>query len=477
MGGYIRAGPGAGVSTVMQRITLNKKTLSGSLALVTLVAAMGGFLFGYDTAVINGANQYLTKYFTLTPAQEGFAGASAILGCIPGAMVAGFISDRFGRRRVLFLCAVFFAASAVLSAVPRTFTEFLAARFLGGLGIGATSMVCPVYIAELAPADRRGRLGSLFQLGIVLGIFITLFINAMIQGLGDTAWNTTSGWRWMLGAEVVPAAGLLLIVFLVPESPRWLIQRGREAEARMILEPITGTAAAEAEIAEVRAAIAGEEGRFSELFSPRFRRPLLIAIMLMAFSQFSGINAIMYYSTKIFTTAGVGVQDAFMASTIVGLVNLAFTVVAIAFVDRAGRRMLLLIGLTVQTLALGAVGSMFRADVSGLPLLAAILAFIAAFAIALGPIPWIVCSEIFPTRIRGRAMSLATFTIWTACYAVTQTFPMLNDNPAIGPAATFWVYGGLSLAALLFVLARVPETRGRTLEEIERLWDDGTQGK
>ncbi len=461
----------------MQRITLNKKTLSGSLALVTLVAAMGGFLFGYDTAVINGANQYLTKYFTLTPAQEGFAGASAILGCIPGAMVAGFISDRFGRRRVLFLCAVFFAASAVLSAVPRTFTEFLAARFLGGLGIGATSMVCPVYIAELAPADRRGRLGSLFQLGIVLGIFITLFINAMIQGLGDTAWNTTSGWRWMLGAEVVPAAGLLLIVFLVPESPRWLIQRGREAEARMILEPITGTAAAEAEIAEVRAAIAGEEGRFSELFSPRFRRPLLIAIMLMAFSQFSGINAIMYYSTKIFTTAGVGVQDAFMASTIVGLVNLAFTVVAIAFVDRAGRRMLLLIGLTVQTLALGAVGGMFRADVSGLPLLAAILAFIAAFAIALGPIPWIVCSEIFPTRIRGRAMSLATFTIWTACYAVTQTFPMLNDNPAIGPAATFWVYGGLSLAALLFVLARVPETRGRTLEEIERLWDDGTQGK
>ena len=166
-----------------------------------------------------------------------------------------------------------------------------------------------------------------------------------------------------------------------------------------------------------------------------------------------------------------------MASTIVGLVNLAFTVVAIAFVDRAGRRMLLLIGLTVQTLALGAVGGMFRADVSGLPLLAAILAFIAAFAIALGPIPWIVCSEIFPTRIRGRAMSLATFTIWTACYAVTQTFPMLNDNPAIGPAATFWVYGGLSLAALLFVLARVPETRGRTLEEIERLWDDGTQGK
>lgn len=461
----------------MQGTLLNKNAMPGALALVMLVAAMGGFLFGYDTAVINGANQYLTQYFALTPAQEGFAGASAILGCIPGAMVAGFVSDRFGRRKVLFFCAIFFAASAVLSAVPRTFTEFLAARFLGGLGIGATSMVCPVYIAELAPADRRGRLGSLFQLGIVLGIFITLFINAIIQGLGDTAWNTASGWRWMLGAEVVPAAALLLIVYLVPESPRWLVQRGRETEARVILEPIAGAAAAETEIAEVRAAIAGEEGRFSELFSPRFRLPLLIAIVLMAFSQFSGINAIMYYSTKIFTTAGVGVQDAFMASAMVGLVNLAFTAVAIAFVDRAGRRMLLLIGLAVQTLALGAVGGMLRADVGGLPLLAAILAFIAAFAMALGPIPWIICSEIFPTRIRGRAMSLATFTIWTACYAVTQTFPMLNDNPAIGPAVTFWVYGALSLAAWLFVLARVPETRGRTLEEIERFWRDEVEEK
>jgi SP family arabinose:H+ symporter-like MFS transporter len=194
--------------------------------------------------------------------------------------------------------------------------------------------------------------------------------------------------------------------------------------------------------------------------------------MLMAFSQFSGINAIMYYSTKIFTTAGVGVQNAFMSSVVVGLVNLAFTGVAIAFVDRAGRRALLLVGLTVQTAALGAVGWMFQTEAGGLPLLIAVLAYIGAFAMALGPIPWIVCSEIFPTRIRGRAMSVATFTIWTACYAVTQTFPMLNDNPAVGPAKTFWVYGVLSLLALFLVAILVPETRGRTLEEIERSWDD-----
>ena len=448
----------------------------GSLTRVTLVAATGGFLFGYDTVVINGANQFLKAHFGLTPAQEGIAGASAILGCIPGAMAAGFLSDRFGRRNVLFLCAVLYAVSGALSALPRTFTEFLAARFISGLGIGASSMVCPIYIAELAPADRRGRLGSLFQLGIVLGIFLTLFVNAWIQGHGNDAWNAASGWRWMLGAEVVPAGLLLALLFFVPESPRWLIQAGREAEARAILETVAGRAQAQVEITAVRAALGQEEGRFRELFHARFRRPLLIAVALMAFSQLCGINAIMYYSTKIFTTAGVGLKDAFLSSVVVGLVNLAFTGVAIAFVDRLGRRALLLIGMAVQVLALGTVGWMFRTGAGGLPLLAAILAFIAAFAMALGPIPWIVASEIFPTRVRGRAMSVATFTIWSACYGVAQTFPMLNDSPAIGPAATFWVYAGFSLAGLLFVLAFVPETKGRTLEEIEQMWATGASG-
>ena len=335
-------------------------------------------------------------------------------------------------------------------------------------------MVCPIYIAELAPAERRGRLGSLFQLGIVLGIFLTLFVNAWIQGHGDAAWNAARGWRWMLGAEVAPAGLLLALLFLVPESPRWLLQAGREAEARAVFETLAGPARAQAEIAAVRAAPDPGPGRFRELFHARFRRPLGIAVALMAFSQLCGINAIMYYSTKIFTTAGVGVKDAFMSSVVVGLVNLAFTGVAIAFVDRAGRRTLLIVGMTVQVLALGAVGWMFRAGTGGLPLLAAILAFIAAFAMALGPVPWILCSEIFPTKVRGRAMSVATFTIWSACYVVAQTFPMLNDSPVIGPAMTFWVYAGFSLAGLLFVLARVPETRGRTLEEIEQMWEPGS---
>ena len=457
-------------STISVEAPPTSSRRNSTLLLIAFVAMTGGFLFGYDTAVINGANQYLKIHFALTPWQEGIAGASAILGCIPGAMLAGFLSDRFGRRKVLFVCAILYALSGALSAVPRTFAEFLIARFISGLGIGASSMICPVYIAEMATKNWRGRLGSLFQLGIVTGIFVTLFINARIQGLGDEAWNVASGWRWMLGSEVAPAVLLLVLLFYVPESPRWLIQAGREPAARQILENIGGAVHANAEMAAVREASGQEEGRFLDLFHARFRTPLMIAVLLMAFSQFSGINAIMYYSTKIFTTAGIGVKNSFMASTVIGLVNLLFTFVAIAFVDRVGRRPLLLIGLATQVAALAAVGWMFQAGIHGVVLLAGIVIFIAAFAMALGPIPWILCSEIFPTRVRGRAMSLATFTIWTSCYVVAQTFPMLNDNPSIGPSKAFWLYALFSLCGFLFVLAKVPETKGRSLEEIGKLW-------
>ena len=242
------------------------------------------------------------------------------------------------------------------------------------------------------------------------------------------------------------------------------IQRSNRCRGRL------GPARAAAEMAAVQAVPGREEGRLRELFEARFRRPLILAVGLMAFSQFCGINAIMYYSTKIFLSAGVGVRDAFMASVVIGLVNVLFTLLALALVDRAGRRPLLLVGLAVQTLALAAVGLLFRAGAGGVPLLVAVLAFIGAFAMSVGPIGWIVCSEIFPTRVRGRAMSLATLTIWTSCYLVAQTFPMLNDHPAIGPAKTFGVYALFSLAGFLFVLALLPETKGRTLEEIEAGW-------
>src|ERR1017187_3148388 len=231
----------------------------------TAVTAIGGFLFGYDTAVINGANSYLKAHMNLNPAQEGIAGASAILGCIPGAMCAGFLSDRYGRKRILFLSAVLYAVSGVLSAVPNTFGQFLSARLISGLGIGASSIICPIYIAEIAPEKWRGRLGTLFQLGIVTGIFLTLFVNKVIQGLGDEAWNTAYGWRWMLGMEVVPAAAFIALLFAVPESPRWLAQQGRQVGAHGILEKVGGTEHAAAEMAAIREAMSLEQNRLSEL--------------------------------------------------------------------------------------------------------------------------------------------------------------------------------------------------------------------
>ena len=452
------------------------RLFSGFLLMATATAAIGGFLFGYDTAVINGANSYLKAHMSLNPAQEGMAGASAILGCIPGAMVAGFLSDRFGRRRMLFLCAILYAASGLLSAIPRTFEQFLVARFASGLGIGASSMICPVYIAEIAPGKWRGRLGSLFQLGIVTGIFLTLFINKLIQSLGNDAWNTTTGWRWMLGMEVVPALVFVALLFTVPESPRWLVQRAREGEARDILSRLGGAGHAETELAAIRAANREEKGELSELFTSAYFKPLLIAVVLMAGSQFCGINAIIYYSSKIFESAGLVKNAAFTSTVWIGLVNLLFTFVAIAFVDNAGRRPLLLIGTAVQTLALALVSWMFHAQQNGLPLLFCIMAFTGAFAMAMGPIPWIMCSEIFPNKVRGRAMSIATFTIWASCYVVAQTFPMLNDSKAIGPVVTFCMYGVVSLLTFTFVLFAVPETKGRTLEEIESSWKAGSRG-
>jgi MFS transporter, SP family, arabinose:H+ symporter len=440
------------------------------VVMATAVTAIGGFLFGYDTAVINGAISYLKAHMRLDAAQEGMAGASAILGCIPGAMCAGFLSDRFGRKKMLFLCASLFAVSGILSALPRTFEQFLAARFLSGLGIGASSIICPVYIAEIAPEKSRGRLGSLFQLGIVAGIFLTLFINKVVQGFGDEAWNAAFGWRWMLGLEALPAIAFLGLLFTVPESPRWLAQRGRFAEARAIFEKVDGPEHATRELAAIQAAAKQDGGRFTELFTGVYRRPLLIAVLLMASSQFCGINAILYYSSRIFASAGAMNDAAFTSSVWVGLVNLLFTGVAIGLVDKAGRRPLLLVGTAVQVISLGLVGWLFQRHVGGTPLLIAIMAFIAAFAMALGPIGWLFCAEIFPNKVRGRAMSVASFTVWVSCFIVARTFPILNDSPHVGPAITFWIYSAISLLGFLMVFLMVPETKGRSLEEIEEYW-------
>jgi SP family arabinose:H+ symporter-like MFS transporter len=436
----------------------------------TAVAAIGGFLFGYDTAVINGANSLLQKHFALDPQRDsiliGLATASAILGCIPGAMGAGFISDRFGRRRVLFFCAILFAVAGILSAIPQTFVQFIAARILSGIAIGVSSMICPVYIAELAPPQWRGRLGSLFQLGIVTGIFVTLFINGWIQRPDEPAWNVASGWRWMLAAEAVPAIFFLGLLFPIPESPRWLLQANREAEARATLHRIGGDNYADAEIMAVKQVLRRETGSFREFFSPRYRLPLAIALVLMFGSQLSGINAIMYYSTEIFKNATGNASAAYNSSIWIGLVNFIATFIAIGLVDRAGRKPLLLWGNAIQVVALAAVGFIYGHNPHSPALLGFVILYIAAFAMAMGPLPWIVCSEIFPAKLRGRAMSVATFCIWSGCLLVAQTFPALLQ--LIGPACTFWIYATCSAATFVLILWLLPETKGRTLEEIEK---------
>lgn len=438
------------------------------LLFVTGVAALGGFLFGYDTAVISGAVGSLETHFTLDDVEKGWAGASAILGCIPGAMLGGLLGDRYGRKRVLLLCAVLYLVSGVWSAVPRSFAEFLLARFIGGVGIGVSSMVCPVYIAEMAPGHMRGRLGTLFQLGIVVGIFLVFFVNREIQRQGDEDWNSALGWRWMLASESLPALVFLLLLLPVPESPRWLLHAGRDGEALRVLERIGGAEYARAEAEGIRASLGLKQGSYAELFSPGVRRALAVGVVLSLCAQFSGINAIMYYAPEIFKASGRSADGAFASAVWVGAVNLLFTFVAVAWVDRVGRRPLLLTGTLVQAVALALVASLFATGGREGALLACILTFVAAFAMAMGPIPWLLNAEIFPTRVRGRAASVTTFAVWVSCFVVAQTFPVLDRR--LGSAATFAGYAAVSLLSFVFVLIWVPETKGKSLEEIEKTW-------
>jgi sugar porter (SP) family MFS transporter len=354
--------------------------------------------------------------------------------------------------------------------MPQNLVQFYTARMLSGVAIGISSMICPVYIAEIAPPAWRGRLGTLFQLGIVVGVMVTLFINAKIQTLGGLDWNVRLGWRWMLVAETIPALLLVGLLVPIPESPKWLIQAGREPEARRTLLRIGGPAYADAEVAAVREVLAQEEGSFAELFSRDYRLPLLLAFTLMIGGQLSGINAIIYYSTDLFLAATGDINAAFHRTVWIGLVNLLATLVAISLVDKAGRRPLLLLGNSIQVVALIAIGGLYATNPSSLAPLGPVLVYAAAFNLAMGPLPWVVCSEIFPAKLRGRAMSVSTFCIWVGCLMVTISFPYLRRPEHVGLAGTFWLYAACSAATLLVVFFFLPETKGKSLEEIEKSW-------
>ena len=453
----------------------NAKTLTTPYLLgITLVATLGGLLFGYDTAVISGAIGPLATRFGLGPAGTGWAAACALIGCILGVAIAGETADRLGRKRALILAAVLFFVSAAGTALPRDLNQFIVFRILGGVGVGIASMTSPMYIAEVSPARIRGRMVSINQLAIVSGMLIVYFVNYFIALQGDDAWNVQIGWRWMFGSEALPALALLVLMCLVPETPRWLCKQGRQDSARRVLERVGGPAHAETELAEIDTALRQESGSLRQLFQPGMRFVLAIGVALAVLQQVTGINVFLYYAPEIFKKLGTGTNAALLQTVVVGAVNMLFTWVAIRSVDKLGRKPLMLIGAAGMGICLLGLGFASYAQRVEAWALIFVLGYIACFALSLGPVVWVVLSEIFPTSIRGRAMSIATFCLWTANFFVSQTFPMMNENEFLltrfHGAFPFWVYGALCGVTVLFVWRFVPETKGKTLEEIEWMW-------
>jgi sugar porter (SP) family MFS transporter len=442
---------------------------------VCLVAALGGLLFGYDTGVINGSLKFVQLKLGLSPAMKGFAASSALLACIFGAAFAGALSDRLGRKKVLMLSAVLFLISAVGTALPQNLTQFIIFRLIGGLGVGAASMTSPMYIAEISPAKIRGRMVSVNQFAIVFGMLLVYFVNYYIAGLGDQAWNTETGWRWMFGSEAVPAVLMLVLLFFVPESPRWLTKQDQKGQALRILTKVDGEEYAEQELQVIEETLSLESGSLSQLFKPGMRIVLLIGVVLAVLQQVTGINVFLYFGSEIFEKLGGETIDAaLLQQVVVGAVNLLFTVIAIRTVDKIGRKPLMLIGSTGMGVALLAMGMAGYWQATGEWLLIFVLVYIASFALSVGPVTWVILSEIFPTKIRGRAMGIATIFLWVANTVVSQTFPILDENAFLiekfHHGFPFFIYGAMCLVLFVFVARVVPETKGKTLEDIENMW-------
>ncbi len=437
--------------------------------MITLIGALGGLLFGYDTAVISGAIGFMETKFSLSADMKGWAVSCAIVGCIIGVAIAGYVADKIGRKKTLIITAFLFAISAIGCALSETFTQLVIARMIGGVGVGAASMLSPLYISEIAPAHKRGMLVSLYQLAIVVGINIVFFFNYIVAGLYGEQWNVEMGWRYMLGSETIPALLFLIALFFVPESPRWLSKEGRDAEALAILRKINSDETAKKVHNEIKLALGHEKGNLKELFAPGLRIAMTIGIVLALFSQITGINAIMYYAPEILKGGGFGVDSALMQTVIIGLINTIFTFVAIKYIDKLGRRTLLLWGVSGMTLCLLGIGALFYLGMTTGPwVLILILGFVGCFATSLGPIPWVLISEIFPTKTRGIAMSLSIMVLWVGVWFISQFTPVLLEK--IGGAFTFWLFMVNAIILLVFTYKMIPETKGKTLEEIELSW-------
>lgn len=442
------------------------------------IAALGGLLFGYDWVVIGGARQFYELYFHLTsPELIGWANSCALIGCLVGSVAAGYFSDRFGRRRVLLAAAILFAISSALTGWSFSFASFILWRIAGGVAIGLTSNISPLYIAEISPATIRGRLVSLNQFAIVVGILLAQIVNWRIarpvsEQLTAHAvlqsWNVQEGWRWMFSALVLPAAIFVIASFALPESPRWLLARGDEASARSVLQRIGGTTYANAEVANIEAALHAESKAIQswrDLLRPNIRRIVLIGMALAVLQQWTGINTLFNYAAEVYRSAGYGANDIFLNIVITGTINLVFTALAMVLVDRAGRRAMMIFGCIGIGCSHLLCAAAYRARWQGSAILALTLCAIACYALTVAPVTWVLIAEIFPNRVRSHGVSAAVSTLWIASFALTYSFPFLNRS--LGTAGIFLLYGITCLLGCVLVTLFVPETKGYTLEQIE----------
>ncbi len=435
----------------------------GSLLGLSLITALGGLLFGYDIAVISGAIPYLENYFTLDSSGKGFIVSSALIGCIAGVVFAGRISDRIGRKIPLLTAALLFMVSAIGSGMAHTVSVFVFFRLIGGLAVGTASILAPMYIAEISPARIRGKMVSFNQLNIVIGIALAYFVNYFLEKIGDNAW------RWMFAAEAIPSLLFFVFLFIVPESPRWLVKRSLETKARATLSKVGDEVYVENEMAEIHKTLhqPGEKTSFFDIFNRKYLLILFIGVGLAVLQQWSGINTILFYAPDILKSINVPMETALLQTTLIGVTNLVFTLIAMWLVDKIGRKILLMVGAAGMGTCYILIGLFYYLDItSGLHLLITFLATTAFYSASLAPVVWVVISEIFPNKIRGAGMSVATFFLWIACYVLTLTFPIMTEK--LNSANTFWIYALICYLGFLFVLRLVPETKGRSLEELEK---------
>jgi len=447
---------------------------------ISLVSAMGGLLFGYDWVVIGGAKPFYERFFDIASSAnlQAWAMSSALIGCVVGAVISGFVSDKYGRKKSLLGAAFLFTVASLGTGLAASFGTFVGFRLLGGIGIGLASALSPMYIAEIAPSEIRGRFVSLNQMTIVIGILLAQIINMLIAekvpaGATDqmiaASWNGQMGWRWMFWACGVPSVLFFLLTFFIPESPRWLLKVGKPEAAFPVLDKIGGKNYAQQEVNNIKATLndASEKVDFKALLNPVYIPILIIGVVVAVFQQWCGINTVFNYAEEIFSAAGYGVSDTLFNIVITGSVNLIFTFVAMFTVDKWGRKKLMVFGSIGLALNYILLGSAFFFHLKGIAVLVLVLTAIAIYAMSLAPIVWVILSEIFPNRIRGAAMALATFALWVACFVLTYTFPLLNKS--LGAAGTFWVYSGICLLGFIFILIKLPETKGKSLEEIEKI--------